>query len=177
MWFRSSPVGIAHHSAKSSRVWIAGCGFFIIRLTDVLVRVMSLWRLCFAAFAFSSRHWNTSFRAWSTKSEWWPPEDLIFSTLVEDPPSLFLGVWSLHSRSCQAGKCGQRSGSGDTSSQSWNLIRRQDVVQFLPQSAFYLHQGDYSLQSQKHCLKPGHSPIHPVCPKQYAFSRLPRRSL
>ena len=63
MWFRSSPFGIAHHLAESSTVLISGCGLLIIRLIGALVRGISLPRHCFAAFAFSSRYWNTSFRA------------------------------------------------------------------------------------------------------------------
>jgi len=67
MWFCSSPFGIAHHSAKSSRVLISGRGFFIIRLIGPLVTGISpLWR-CLAAFAFSSRDCNTSFRVFVRK--------------------------------------------------------------------------------------------------------------
>jgi len=63
MWFCSSPFGIAHHSAKSSRVLISSHGYFTLRLIGALVRAMSASRGCFAAFVFSSRHWNTSCRA------------------------------------------------------------------------------------------------------------------
>ena len=63
MWFCSSPFGIAHHSTESSRVLISGRVLFIIRLMGALVRGISLSRCCFAAFAFSSRYWNTSSRA------------------------------------------------------------------------------------------------------------------
>ena len=66
MWFCSSPFGIAYHSAKSSRVLIAVRGFFIIHLISALVRGISSSRRCFAAFAFTSRYWNT-FRAFVRK--------------------------------------------------------------------------------------------------------------
>ena len=55
--------------------WFLVTGFFIIRLIGALVRgISSSWR-CFAAFAFSSRYWNTSFRAfiheiWKPASGW-----------------------------------------------------------------------------------------------------------
>jgi hypothetical protein len=45
-------------------------------------------------------------------------DDSIVGTLVQDPSSLFLGVQTLHFRGCQTGGYGQRSGSGDASSQS-----------------------------------------------------------
>ena len=75
MWFCSSPFGIAHHLAKSSRVLISGYEFFIIRLIGALVEGISLSRGCFAAFPFSSQYWNTSFRAvfrkiWN-RASWW----------------------------------------------------------------------------------------------------------
>jgi len=59
MWFCSSPFRIAHHSAKSSRVVISGCGFVITRLIGALVRGILSSRRCFPVFAFISRHWNT----------------------------------------------------------------------------------------------------------------------
>jgi hypothetical protein len=52
------------------------------------------------------------------KSGWRPHDNSIISRLVYDPSSLFLGVQSIHLRGCQGGGNGQRSGSGDASSQS-----------------------------------------------------------
>jgi len=75
MWFCSSPFGIAHHSAKLSRVMISGHRLYIIRFIGALVRVSSLSQHCFVAFALSYRYRNTSFRAclckiWKSAS-WW----------------------------------------------------------------------------------------------------------
>jgi len=81
----------------------------------------------------------------------WPRDDSIFSMHVQNPTSLFLGVQSFHLTGCQAGGYGQRSGSGDASSHSCNLILSQDVVQFLTQSALYFHQLGDSLQPQEEC--------------------------
>jgi len=49
----SSPFGIAHRSAKLSSILISGPRFFIIQVTDALVRGISLLRRCFAVFGFS----------------------------------------------------------------------------------------------------------------------------
>ena len=73
-WFYTSPFGIVHHSARSSRVLISGRGFFIICLIGTFVRGISLSLCCFAAFAFSSPYWNTIFRAFVSKlwkAAWW----------------------------------------------------------------------------------------------------------
>jgi len=51
------------HLAKSSRVLISGLGFFIICLIGASVRGISLSHSCFAAYAFSTQDWNTSFWA------------------------------------------------------------------------------------------------------------------
>jgi len=61
MWFCSSPFGIAHHKDKSSRVLISGGGLFINPLMGVVVRCISLLRLCFAVFEFNSWYHNTCF--------------------------------------------------------------------------------------------------------------------
>jgi len=75
MWFCSSPFGIAHHSAKSSRLLISGRKFFFICVIGALVRGISLLWCCFAAFTLSSRYCNTSFRAFVCKirksASWW----------------------------------------------------------------------------------------------------------
>jgi len=52
------------------------------------------------------------------KSGRWRHEDSIVGMLVQDPSPHFLGVQSLYLRGCQAGGYGQRTGSGDASSQS-----------------------------------------------------------
>ena len=71
----------------------------------------------------------------------------------------------MHLRSWQAGNYAQRSGSGDTASESSNPIRGQDVVQHLTPFAFHLHQLDDFLQRQIDSSKRGHSSIAPDCPK------------
>jgi len=63
MWFCCSPFGIAHHSAKSSRVLISGYGFFIIHLIGTLVRGISSLQHCFVACACTSGYKNTFFWA------------------------------------------------------------------------------------------------------------------
>jgi len=75
MWFFNSPFGIAHHSARSSTVWVSGHRFFITCLLGPLVSGISLSQSCFPAFAFSSWYWNTTFRAffckvWKLASSW-----------------------------------------------------------------------------------------------------------
>ena len=75
MWFCSSPVAIAHNSARSSTVLISHRGFWKLWLIGTLVRGISFSRYCFAAFAFGSWEWNTSFWAfiriiWKVAS--WP---------------------------------------------------------------------------------------------------------
>jgi len=62
MWVCRSHFDYAHHSDKSSRVLITGCGFFIIRLIGALVRGSSSSRCCFVASEFCSPYCNTSFR-------------------------------------------------------------------------------------------------------------------
>lgn len=63
--------------------------------------------------------------------EKWPHDDSIVNTVVHDLLFRFLEVQSLRLSCCEAGGFGQRSGSGDTPSESCNLIHRQDIVQFL----------------------------------------------
>jgi len=159
------PFWHSHHSARSSRVVIPGCELFIIRLIAALVRGISSSRQCLAPYAFSSRYWNTSSRAFFAKSGRQPNDNLIVSMLVYEPSQHILGVQSLHLRGFQSGGYGQRSGSGDTPSQRWNPIRRHDVVPFLTRSVFYHHQRNDALQPQKDCSKSGHSPFPPVCRK------------
>jgi len=75
MWFYSTPFCIAQHLAKSSRVLISGSQFFIIHFIGALVRGISLSQRHFAALAFISRYWNTSFEAVSQTickaASWW----------------------------------------------------------------------------------------------------------
>jgi len=106
-----------------------------------------------------------------------PHDDSIVGTHVYDPSSLLLGVQRSHLRGCEAGGYGQRSASGDASSQTWNLIRRQDIVQCLTRSAFDHHQHNNTLQPQKDCSKGCHFPIPRICPKWDALSRLPNPPL
>jgi len=73
--FHSFTVGIAHHSAKSSRVMIAGHGIVIIRVMGAWVTGISLSQCHLAAYTFSSWYWNTSFcdfvrNIWKVAS-WW----------------------------------------------------------------------------------------------------------
>jgi hypothetical protein len=74
-----------------------------------------------------------------------PHDNSIVSTLVYDTLPLVLGVQSLHLRDCQASGYGERSGSGDASSQSGNENRPHDVAYFQSRSAFYLHQFEDTL--------------------------------
>jgi len=67
MWFCSSPLGIAHYLAKSSRVLIPRHWFLIICLTGTLVWGISSSWCSFAAFALNRRYWITSFWAFIRK--------------------------------------------------------------------------------------------------------------
>jgi len=87
------------------------------------------------------------------KSRSRPHDNSIVSALVYDPSLLVLGVQSIHLQGCQASGYGDRSGSGDAFSQSWNPNRRQDVVQFLSWSAFYLYQWEDTVQLWKDFCK------------------------
>jgi len=63
MRFCLSPIGIAHHSAKWSRVLISGRGVVIRFLIGTLVRgVAWLWR-SYIEFVFSGQQWNNFFQA------------------------------------------------------------------------------------------------------------------
>jgi len=81
-WCYSYPFGIAHHSAKLSRVLISGCQFFFIRLRGALIRGISSLRPCIAGFAFSSWYWNSSFGHSFAKSGRRPYDDSIVGTLI-----------------------------------------------------------------------------------------------
>jgi len=111
------------------------------------------------------------------KSERRSHDNLTVSTILSDPSLLFLGVQSLHLRSCQAGGYGQKSGSGDASSQSWNPIHQHDDVQCLIWSVSYLDQCNNSLELQTACSNQGHSPMPSVYRKLDAFWRLLRPSM
>ena len=75
MWFCSSPPGNTHYLGMSSRIMISGCRFFIIHMTQALVRVTSLSRPYVAAFGISNPYRNTSGRSfigqiWKAASVW-----------------------------------------------------------------------------------------------------------
>jgi hypothetical protein len=63
MSFCSFPFGIAHHSAKSSRVFIPGHMICLILIIGALVRGILWTRRCVAMLTFSSWYWNTSSQA------------------------------------------------------------------------------------------------------------------
>jgi len=75
MGFYNSPVGIAHHSAKTSRVLISACRFLMIYLIGAVVGGIWLSRCCFAVFAITYQLLNTFFSAfmseiWKACSSW-----------------------------------------------------------------------------------------------------------
>jgi len=177
MWFCSFPFGIAHHSAKSSRVLISGCGVFIIRMIGALVRGISSLRHCFAAFAFTSWYWNTSFRAFVHKI--WKAASCQFDCRYDCLRSNLApcGNSELTFRTLPSWRIWS-----EKLFRWWNFTNLTSnsstrCVQFLFRSASHLHQFDDALQPEKDFSKWGHPPVPPVCPKSAAFSKLLRPPL
>lgn len=109
------------------------------------------------------------FWIWFSKSVLRPYDNLIVRMLVYDPLLLFLTVHSLHFRDYQVGGYDQWSGLGDASWTGRNGFRPQNVMWFLTDSAFQLHQWYDAVQVLKDYSKQGHCPIPPIWPKYAGY--------
>ena len=177
MWFCSSPFGNAHRPAKSSRVLISGCGFFIICLIDTFIRGKSSSQHCVAAFGLSSWYWNTSFRVFIPKvwksASWW------FDCRYPCLRSINAFPWSSE-------RTFERLPSWRIWSEKWfreciftkmksESSRRCCAIS--ASSCSLSSSTRWHFEPQKDCSKWGHFPVPPVCPKQAAFTRLLRLSV
>jgi len=177
MWVCSTPFGIAHHLANSSRVSISGCGFFIIYLTGELDKAISSLQHCFAAFAVGYPCWNTSF--WAFIHKIWKASSWLFNCQCAC-------LWSIIPFSGTSEIAFQRLTSGPI----WSVKRFSAYILTKMKSDSLKRccviSDSISVSSSlswwyftaaKRLFQQGHSPIPPVCQKQGAFSRLPRTSL